>query len=101
MRQAYLLTMPYTPYFILPESVGRYTNFPDHDVSRNVGALNNFNMHYVAAGKGDGEMDGTIHELRRGQAVLYSPMQSQRDYSSKDAPWHVRWVHVFDSTFQA
>lgn len=100
MRQAYLLTMPYTPYFILPESVGRYKNFPDHDVSRNVGALNNFNIHYVAAGKGYVEMDGTIHELRRGQAVLYFPMQAQRYYSSKDDPWDVRWVHFYGSRLQ-
>ena len=77
-RQAHLLTAPYTPYFILPESVGRYADYPDHSVARQAGALNNFNIHYVASGKGFVELDGEVRELRRGQAVLYFPLQDRK-----------------------
>jgi len=94
-RQAHLLTLPDIPYFVFPESVGQYTDFPDHTVTREAGALNNFNIHYVAAGRGVVEVDGTAYELQRGQAVLYFPLQQQRYYSSEAEPWDIRWVHFY------
>lgn len=95
MRQTVLLTLQEQPYFCLPESVGHYQQQPEHSVLREEGALNNFNIHYVAAGKGYVEVEGTVHELRSGQAVLYFPHQRQRYYSSEDDPWDVRWVHFY------
>ncbi|MWV42878.1 helix-turn-helix domain-containing protein [Paenibacillus sp. HJL G12] len=94
-RQIHLLTLPEMPFFCFPESVGIYQNEWDHSVYRKAGALNNFNIHYVAAGKGYVEIDGVTHELRAGEAVLYFPMQQQRYYSSEDDPWDVRWVHFY------
>jgi len=95
IRQTVLLTLQEQPYFCLPESVGHYYDQPEHSVLREEGALNNFNIHYVAAGKGYVEVEGTVHELRSGQAVLYFPHQRQRYYSSQDDPWDVRWVHFY------
>ncbi|WP_046213234.1 AraC family transcriptional regulator [Paenibacillus wulumuqiensis] len=95
MRQTVLLTLQEQPYFCLPESIGHYQQQPEHTVLREEGALNNFNIHYVAAGKGYVEVEGTVHELRSGQAVLYFPHQRQRYYSSEDDPWDVRWVHFY------
>ncbi|WP_338540739.1 AraC family transcriptional regulator [Paenibacillus tundrae] len=95
LRQTTLLTLQNIPYFCYPESIGHYTEHPQHNVWRETGALNNFNIHYVAAGKGYVEADGIVHELRAGQAVLYFPQQQQRYYSSEDDPWDVRWVHFY------
>jgi len=95
LRQVHLLTMPDMPYFCFPESVGRYADYPEHTVTRDAGSMNNFNIHYVASGKGYVEVDGVAHELHRGQAVLYFPLQAQRYYSSVSEPWDVRWVHFY------
>ncbi|WP_411345362.1 AraC family transcriptional regulator [Paenibacillus sp. WLX1005] len=95
IRQSMLLTLQEQPYFCLPESVGLYSEHPNHSVLREEGALNNFNIHYVASGKGYVEVDGTVHEVRGGQAVLYFPLQRQRYYSSQDDPWDIRWVHFY------
>lgn len=94
-RQAHLLTLAGSPYLVMPESVGAYRDFPDHSVLREAGVLNNFNIHYVAAGKGYAETETGVHELRAGDAVLYFPLQRQRYYSSEDEPWDVRWVHFY------
>ncbi|CAM4169239.1 AraC family transcriptional regulator [Saccharibacillus endophyticus] len=94
-RQSVLLTLQRQAYFCLPESVGHYSDQPEHNVLREEGALNNFNIHYVASGKGYVEIEGTVHELRSGQAVLYFPLQRQHYYSSEDDPWDVRWVHFY------
>lgn len=95
MRQTVLLTLQDIPYFCYPESVGHYTDHAEHAVLREAGMLGNFNIHYVAAGKGYVEADGVVHELRAGQAVLYFPHQRQHYYSSEDEPWDVRWVHFY------
>lgn len=71
MRQTVLLTLQDIPYFCYPESVGHYMDHVQHAVLREAGALNNFNIHYVASGKGYVEVDGVVHELRAGQAFLY------------------------------
>ncbi|KQO18343.1 helix-turn-helix transcriptional regulator [Paenibacillus sp. Leaf72] len=94
-RQSHLLTLPNMPYFCFPESVGNYNEQPEHSVYREAGALNNFNIHYVASGRGFVELDGVVHELRAGEAVLYFPLQKQRYYSSKDEPWDIRWLHFY------
>lgn len=94
-RQSMLPTLPEHPYFCLPESVGRYWREPEHAVERNAGMLNNFNIHYVASGRGFVEIEGKTHPLERGDAVLYFPMQKQRYYSSAEDPWDVRWVHFY------
>lgn len=94
-RQTLLLTLTGSPYLAMPESVGIYRDSPDHAVLREAGMLNNFNIHYVAAGRGYAETESGVHELRRGDAVLYLPLQRQRYYSSADEPWDVRWVHFY------
>ncbi|KHF37156.1 AraC-like ligand binding domain protein [Paenibacillus sp. P1XP2] len=99
-RQIHLLTLPDMPFFCFPESVGHYRQEPEHSVFREAGALNNFNIHYVAAGKGYVEIDGETHELGPGEAVLYFPMQRQRYYSSKEEPWDVRWIHFYGTGLQ-
>ncbi|MFC7681852.1 AraC family transcriptional regulator [Paenibacillus sp. GCM10028914] len=99
-RQIHLLTLPQMPFFCFPESVGIYKNEPDHNVFRHAGALNNFNIHYVASGRGYVEIDNKVYELGPGEAVLYFPMQIQRYYSSQEDPWDVRWVHFYGSGLQ-
>ncbi|MGM1045926.1 AraC-type DNA-binding protein [Paenibacillus uliginis N3/975] len=99
-RQIHLLTLPQMPFFCFPESVGIYRDEPDHYVFRKAGALNNFNIHYVASGKGYVEIDNQVYELGPGEAVLYLPMQIQHYYSSEDDPWDVRWVHFYGSGLQ-
>ncbi|MDQ6421780.1 AraC family transcriptional regulator [Paenibacillus sp. LHD-117] len=94
-RQSLLLTLPHSPYFCLPESVGHYEDHPEHTVSREAGALNNFNIHFVVSGKGYVEIDGETHTLGPGDAVFYFPLQKQRYYSSKDDPWSNRWFHFY------
>ncbi|MGG1312035.1 helix-turn-helix transcriptional regulator [Cohnella laeviribosi] len=96
-RQCLLPTLPQTPFFCFPESVGFYRDYPEHSVSREAGALNNFNIHFVVSGKGYVEIDGNVHTLKAGEAVLYFPLQRQRYYSSEDDPWAVRWVHFYGS----
>ncbi|QAY65879.1 helix-turn-helix transcriptional regulator [Paenibacillus protaetiae] len=98
IRQSLLLSLPRMPYFCFPESVGHYSEYPEHDVYREAGALNNFNIHYVVSGKGYVELEGTRHELRAGEAVLYFPLQKQVYYSSQDEPWDVRWFHFYGGT---
>ncbi len=95
LRQITLLTMSDLSYFCFPESVGHFTEHPNHSVARDAGALNNFNIHFVASGRGYVEIEGKVHELQSGQAVLYFPMQQQRYYSSKEDPWDIRWVHFY------
>lgn len=99
-RQIHLLTLPQMPFFCFPESVGIYRDEPDHYVYRKAGSLNNFNIHYVASGKGYVEIDNQVYELGPGEAVLYLPMQVQHYYSSEDDPWDVRWFHFYGSGLQ-
>lgn len=99
-RQIHLLTLPEMPFFCFPESVGIYREEPEHSVTRAAGALNNFNIHYVASGSGYVEIDQQVHTLGPGEAVLYFPMQAQRYYSSEDDPWDVRWFHFYGSGLQ-
>ncbi|MFC4776166.1 AraC family transcriptional regulator [Paenibacillus sp. GCM10023252] len=97
-RQSHLLTLTDSPFFCCPESVGIYQDEPNHAVTRGQGALNNFNIHYVASGKGYVEIDGVEYELEAGEAFLYFPLQQQKYYSSKSEPWDIRWVHFYGGT---
>jgi AraC-like DNA-binding protein len=99
-RQCTFPTLSDQPFFCFPESVGRYWEEPHHDVNRNVGAWNNFNIHFVLDGKGYVELDGKAHLLKKGDAVLYFPMQGQRYYSCTNEPWDVRWVHFYGNKLQ-
>ncbi|WP_168119697.1 helix-turn-helix domain-containing protein [Paenibacillus sp. HB172176] len=99
-RQSHLLTLPQSPYFCMPESIGHYYDHPDHYSYREAGALNNYNIHYVVSGKGHVEIDGIVHTLGPGDAVLYSPLQEQLYYSSKDDPWNIRWFHFYGESLQ-
>lgn len=96
-RQVHFPTLVDQPYFCFPESVGRYTESPEHSVTRVIGALNNFNIHYVAAGKGYVKSEGKTYTLQKGDAVLYFPMSAQSYHSSEDEPWDVLWVHFYGS----
>lgn len=100
MRQSHLLTLQQMPFFIFPESVGYYRDYPTHSVFREAGALNNFNIHYVVSGKGYVDIDGETHTLGPGEAVLYFPLQRQRYYSSEEDPWAIRWFHFYGSGVQ-
>lgn len=99
-RQSVLVTLPHTPLFCFPESVGFYEKNINHYVLRKAGSLNNFNIHYVASGKGYVEYDGTVHTLESGDAVLYFPLQRQHYYSSDDDPWDIRWFHFYGNGLQ-
>ncbi|MHA7962559.1 helix-turn-helix transcriptional regulator [Paenibacillus sp. CAU 1782] len=99
-RQSHLLTLPTSPYFCMPESVGLYHRWSEHTVSRNADAMNNFNIHFISSGKGYVEQDGITYTLGPGDAFLYFPLQQQRYYSSKEEPWDIHWVHFYgDSLF--
>lgn len=96
-RHVMLPTLQDSSYFIFPESVGHYENFPDHFVDRAEGLWASFSLHFVIGGKGFVQLDGHVHTLRRGDAFLYFPYQKQLYYSSRDEPWEVRWVHFYGS----
>ncbi|WP_159886229.1 helix-turn-helix transcriptional regulator [Paenibacillus puerhi] len=99
-RQFLFPIMDHQPFFCFPESVGNYKEDGGHRVNRAAGTLNNFNIHYVAAGKGFVEIDGQTYALQRGDAVLYFPLQQQIYYSSEEEPWDVRWVHFYGHKLQ-
>ena len=99
-RQSHLLTLAENPYFCMTESVGIYQNVTNHAVNRKKGSLGNFNIHYVAGGKGYVEHEGKRHELQRGEAVMYFPFQEQIYYTSESDPWDIRWVHFYGRGLQ-
>lgn len=91
-RQSLLPALSDHEYLLLPESVGWYRDFPEHEVSRKQGALNHFSIHLIVGGKGFVETKGIIHGLQKSDALLYFPYQEQLYYSSIEGPWEVRWV---------
>jgi AraC-like DNA-binding protein len=99
-RQVQLPTFTDHEYLILPESVGWYSDMPEHEVNRLTGYRNNFSIHLVIEGKGYLRTEGQLHTLQRGDAFLYFPMQEQHYYSSKDEPWNIRWVHFYGNTLK-
>ncbi|MNK29568.1 HTH-type transcriptional regulator YesS [compost metagenome] len=99
-RHCQFPTLIKQPYFCFPESVGMYNQELDHSVSREAGTLNNFNIHFIASGTGYVEIEGHTYTLRRGDAVLYFPLQAQRYYTDAEDPWDVRWVHFYGNKLQ-
>lgn len=90
-----LPTMEPSPYLILPESVGRYADMPDHHAVRPTGALPFFNLHVVASGEGYVEDNGERRLLQAGDAFFYFPNRPQLYYSSQENPWDVYWLHCY------
>jgi|HigsolmetaGSP12D_1036236.scaffolds.fasta_scaffold00999_6 AraC-like DNA-binding protein len=95
LRQSHLPTFPGHRYFCFPASVGLYRDYPEHRVYRAQGSLNEFNLHFVAAGKGYVELGGRVHTLHKGDAFLFFPYAEQSYYSSEDDPWDIRWGHFY------
>ncbi|QGQ98559.1 AraC family transcriptional regulator [Paenibacillus psychroresistens] len=93
-RQSMLPTLQKSTFFIFPESVGYYYELPQHYVERPNG-YNSYSLHFIVSGKGFVERDGIVHTLHKGDAFLYTPLQKQHYYSSKDDPWEIRWVHFY------
>ncbi|WP_409341194.1 helix-turn-helix domain-containing protein [Paenibacillus sp. MBLB4367] len=94
-RHVYFPTLSEPTLFCFPESVGRYSDFPEHHVIRQPGALNSFSIHVVVEGSGFVEEEGTERLLTAGDTFLYFPDDEQRYYSSKNDPWDVRWIHFY------
>jgi AraC-like DNA-binding protein len=94
-RHAMLPTLQDSQFFIFPESVGWYSEMPEHYVDREEGKWVSYSLHYIVAGKGYVELDGQLHTLQKGDAFLYYPNQKQLYYSSQEEPWDVRWVHFY------
>lgn len=84
-------------YFCLPESVGHYTHWGGHNVYRQPGLLKDFNLHFIAGGKGYVEIEGEVYSLQKGDAFLFFPHEENRYYSSEDDPWDIRWMHFYGS----
>ncbi|NOU65869.1 AraC family transcriptional regulator [Paenibacillus sp. LMG 31461] len=94
-RQVMLPTLQQSMYFIFPESVGWYSEEPQHEVERPEGLWSTYSLHFVISGKGYVEIEGQSYTLQKGDAFLFPPYQEQRYSSSKDDPWDVRWVHFY------
>ncbi|WP_315971381.1 AraC family ligand binding domain-containing protein [Paenibacillus sp. N3.4] len=94
-RHVMLPKLQQSSYFIFPESVGWYSDQPNHIVSRPEGAWTTYSLHFVISGKGYVELDEVVHPIQKGDAFLFFPYQKQNYYSSKDDPWNVRWVHFY------
>ncbi|WP_256757717.1 AraC family transcriptional regulator [Cohnella sp. WQ 127256] len=90
-----LSTISSDQFICFPESVGCYNDNPQHSVIRETGEFPNFNIHLVTRGKGYIQMDGKAHEIKKGEAFLYVPMQYQQYYSSQDDPWEVYFLHFY------
>lgn len=93
MNQCQLPIFPERRFFCTPISVGWYWGGAKHNIYRAKGALNEFSIHFLVAGKGYVEIGGVTHTLQAGNAFLYFPLEEQRYYSSEDDPWDARWVH--------
>lgn len=94
-RHVMLPTLQQSTYFIFPESVGWYSNEPNHEVERKAGLWTTYSLHFIISGKGYVEIEGQLYTLQKGDAFLFPPYQEQRYYSSKDDPWDIRWVHFY------
>lgn len=92
------LTLPLlepNPFFVFPESVGRYRDAPDHRVEREADSLPYFNLHFVKSGEGCVEEDGQWRPVYAGDAFLYFPGQPQKYRTSESNPWDVYWMHFY------
>ncbi|MBP1155524.1 MULTISPECIES: helix-turn-helix domain-containing protein [unclassified Paenibacillus] len=87
MNEASILmpTLSDHEYLLLPESVGWYREFPENEVSRKQGALNNFSIHLVVDGKGfiEAEHSGFLH-LTLISTLTYAVVA---EFVTQAAPW--------------
>ncbi|QGQ95043.1 AraC family transcriptional regulator [Paenibacillus psychroresistens] len=95
MKHIALPTINANSFICFPESVGIYNDFPEHNTFRAADEFPLFNIHFITKGKGYVELDGKVHELKKGDSFLFFPMQSQHYYSSQDDPWEVYWIHFY------
>ncbi|WP_052350633.1 helix-turn-helix transcriptional regulator [Paenibacillus gorillae] len=80
-------------YVCYPESLGRYSEFPQHREHRPEGMMGYYNLHLVFEGQGYVELDGERIMLSEGEGFLY-PKGADQQYGANPAqPWDVRWVH--------
>ncbi|MDF2837454.1 MAG: hypothetical protein K0Q63_3094 [Paenibacillus sp.] len=95
MRQHYIAPKPSFPHYICyPDMYGRYPSIPEHSELRKRGALKEYNLHLVFAGRGSVHLEsGEMIELAAGDGFLYGRDAYQRYESSKAEPWDVRWIH--------
>lgn len=68
-RQVMLPRLQQCPYFIFPESVGWYQDFPDHSIYRQEGYYDSYSIHFILSGKGYVEIEGEQHVLQK--AMLF------------------------------
>ncbi|MFC4811037.1 AraC family transcriptional regulator [Paenibacillus sp. GCM10023250] len=98
------LTLPLQPpgrFYCFPESAGHYQPDPEHEVRREAGTMQAFNLHLVTAGSGFVEQDGRRRELRAGDCFLYFPGDPQVYYAHPDHPWAIKWIHFYGSGIEA
>ncbi len=55
-------------------------------------------FHYVLAGKGFFELDGIVHELKRGKIFYIPPTIRPKYYPDKEDPWTYTWI-AFDGLY--
>ncbi|WP_188888081.1 helix-turn-helix transcriptional regulator [Paenibacillus radicis (ex Gao et al. 2016)] len=80
-------------YVCYPESLGRYSEFPQHREHRPKGMMGYYNLHLVFEGQGYVELDGERIPLTEGEGFLY-PKGAEQQYGANPAqPWDVRWIH--------
>lgn len=95
MRQHYIAPKPsFQHYICYPDIYGRYAEAPEHSEVRESGALKEYNLHLIFAGRGSVFLEsGEVIELAAGDGFLFGRNAYQQYESSKDEPWDVRWIH--------
>ncbi|MHA6482967.1 helix-turn-helix transcriptional regulator [Paenibacillus sp. strain BS8-2] len=95
MRQHYIAPKPsFSHYICYPDMYGRYAGSSEHSEIRERGALKEYNLHLVFAGRGYVYLEsGEVIELAAGDGFLYGRNAYQRYESSKEEPWDIRWIH--------
>lgn len=84
-----------------PESAGHYLPNRRHEVVRLPGAVQEFNLHLVVAGRGYVEIDGRRCELGAGDGFLYFPREQQIYGADPNDPWEIKWIHFYGSGIAA
>jgi len=90
-RQYFLPPFEEYGFFCFPHSVGLYTKPDDHNVTREEG-VRDFSLHFVTAGKGYLELNGTLYTLKQGDVFLHHPNERMRYYTSEEDRWDIYWM---------
>lgn len=88
-------------FYCFPESAGHYITTHEHVVDRPAGAMQEFNLHYVASGSGYVDIDGRRQELGAGDCFLYFPGDKQVYHAHPEHPWAIKWIHFYGSAVSA